>query len=73
MERYTLDNSVMSTMQLFSQEVTFAALRPLMQDIVVDSDLEVRMEKDNSLNPSIIYTIFTQDLSHSHYTWERWI
>ena len=44
MERYTLDNSVMSTMQLFSQEVTFAALRPLMQDIVVDSDLEVRME-----------------------------
>ena len=60
-------------MQPISQEVTFAALRPLMQDIVVDSDLEVRMQQDNSLNLSIIYTIFTQDLSHSHFTWAWWI
>ena len=39
-----------------------------MQEIVVDSDLEVRMQQDDSRNPSVIYTIFTDNLIKSSYT-----
>ena len=51
------------------QEAAFAALRPMMQDIVVESDLDVRMQQDDSRNPSVIYTILTGNLRHTHYTW----
>ena len=67
-EWYTLETSRISNLRIISQEAAFAALRPLMQEIVVESDLEVRMQQDHSINPSVIYTIFTQNLSHSNYT-----
>ena len=50
------------------EEAAFAALWPLMQDSVVESDLDVRMQQDNSRNPSVIYTMFTGNLGHSYYT-----
>ena len=65
---YTFETSRISSLRTISQEAAFAALRPLMQEIVVESDLEVRMQQDHSINPSVIYTIFTQKLSHSNYT-----
>ena len=56
-------------MQSISQEAAFAAIRPFMYEIVVESDLEVWMQQDNSVNPSVIHTIFTHNLRHSQYTW----
>ena len=50
------------------QEAAFATLKPLMQEMMVDSDLEVRMQQDNSINPSTLSTIYTEDMSHSIYT-----
>ena len=64
----TFETSRISNLRIISQEAAFAALRPLMQEIVVESDLEIRMQQDHSINPSAIYTLFTQNLSHSNYT-----
>ena len=65
---YTFETSKISSLRTISEEAAFAALRPLMQEIVVESDLEVRMQQDHSINPSVIHTIFTHNLSHSNYT-----
>ena len=40
-----------------------------MEEIVVDSDLHVRMQQDDSINPSVIHTIYIKDLKHVSYTW----
>ena len=40
-----------------------------MEEIVVESDLQVRMQQDNSINPSVIHTIHMEDLKHESYTW----
>ena len=50
------------------QEAAFAALHPLIQETVVDSDLRVRMQQDNSINPSVIHVIRLEDLKHISYT-----
>ena len=50
------------------QEAAFVALRPLMNELMVDSDLQVHMQQDNSINPSVIDTIFTNDMIRSSYT-----
>ena len=50
------------------QEAAFVALRPLIKELMVDSDFQVRMQQDNSINPSVIDTIFTNDMIHSSYT-----
>ena len=42
-----------------------------MEDIVVESDLQIRMHQDNSINPSVIHTIHIEDLKHESYTWEQ--
>ena len=39
-----------------------------MQKLLVDSDLQVRMQQDNSINPSVVDTIFTNDMMHFSYT-----
>ena len=56
-------------MHTIPQEAAFAALRPMMQEIVAESDLDVWMQQDDSRNPSVIYTILTGDLRHTQYTW----
>ena len=55
-------------MLFYDQESAFKALRPLMQELEVESDLQVRMQQDGSINPSVIYAILTDDLTQQSYT-----
>ena len=50
------------------QEAAFAILHPLIQETVVESDLRVRVQQDNSINPSVIHAIRLEDLRHISYT-----
>ena len=61
-------NTLSIYMCIYFQEAAFVTLRPLMQKLLVDSDLQVRMQQDNSINPSVIDTIFTNDMMYFSYT-----
>ena len=43
-------------------------LKPIAQNLTVETDLLIRMQQDDSYNPSVIYAIGTDDLRHMAYT-----
>ena len=53
---------------ILHQEQIMNALHPLSQELVVDTDLDIWMQQDDSTNPSMIHAIRTDNMQHVTYT-----